>query len=366
MAVLGVGGRLRLKREAPDPTVLRPGNVHVPTNSIYMRNPAFWSGDEVTLSCANGLPIDASTNGPDCPNGYATYYGSSWYLGSNRSHIGDDNNPFYQATNTAQFYMRTPECGLTTSANYFCYRDQLDRLSFYTSRGAALNGKASERIPLFKVDFNALIVSASGTTDYETAIADCSEAIGEYQFSDAQDEVSLASICDFAPTYADPAAWITEYDNADLTPRYFINGGDTGSNWIIQADLREWSLSLNAPEVDTTAVGERFGDSVKSIVSGGGTMDFLVDRRDTVPEEQDGTALMRLLLLTEKGCKAMGEFWMIQGETNPSRGLLPGDLYYESELMITSVAINTRPDEVIAGSLNFVTVGEIALRMGTN
>jgi len=32
--------------------------------------------------------------------------------------------------------------------------------------------------------------------------------------------------------------------------------------------------------------------------------------------------------------------------------------------MITSVAINTRVQEAIVGSLNFVTVGEIALRQG--
>jgi hypothetical protein len=46
--------------------------------------------------------------------------------------------------------------------------------------------------------------------------------------------------------------------------------------------------------------------------------------------------------------------------------LLPGDLFYETELLVTSVAVNTRATDIIAGSLNFVTVGEIALRMGTN
>jgi hypothetical protein len=365
MAILGVGGRLRLKREAPEPTVLRPGNVHVGSRSIYMRNPAFWSGDQITLSCANGLPLDTSTNGPDCPDGFSMFFGGDWTLGSNRSHVTSDTGNFYSATNTIQFYMRPEECGLTQTATYFIYRDQLDRISFYTTRSAALNGQTANRIPLFRVDFNALIVSATGTAEYESAIATCSTDIGDYYFSDSQDEVTLASICDFAPDYTSPPAWITEYDNADLTPRYYINAGVTGALWMIQADLQSWSLTLNAPEVDTTAVGEKFGDAVKSIVNGGGSLDFLVDRKEFTTGS-DSTGLMQLLLLTEKGCKAEAEFWMLVNRPTNQGTLLPGDLYYTAEILVTSSAINVRPDEIIAGSADFVTVGEIALRMGPN
>lgn len=365
MALLGYGGRLRLKREAPEPTVLRPGNLHVGSNSIYMRNPAFWSGDQVTLSCANGLPIDTANNGPDCPDGYATYFGSEWVLGSNRDHVTGNNTAFY-GTNSDPFYMRTEECGLTSKEVFFIYRDKLDRISFYNTRTDALNGDPDERVPLYKVDFNGLIVSPTGSTEYENAIATCAESIGEYTFSDVQDEVSLDSICDFAPDYTDPPSWITEYDNADLTPRYFINAGEDGTLWVVQADMQNWSLNLNAPEVDTTAVGERFGDAVKSIVNGGGSLDFLINRK-TQDGESDSTLLLRLLLLTEKGCKAEAEFWMVTNRPgNATYGLLPGDLYYAADVLITSSAVNVRPDEIIAGSVNFVTVGEIALRMGTN
>lgn len=363
MAILGVGGRLRLKREAPEPTVLRPGNLHQPSRSIYMRNPAFWSGDEIRITSTRGLPVDTGNNGPDCPDGYSTYYGSDWYLGSNRSHITNSTAPFYKADNTSNFYMTEATASLTTTAVYFIYRDQLDRLSLYTTRAAALKGTTSERIELFNVDFGSMIVSARGTPEYENAIAECAVGIGDYAFSDAQDEVTLASICDFAPEFVDPPAWITEYDNADLTPRYHINGGD----WTVQAMLREWTLNLSAPEVDTTAVGERFGDAVKSIVSGGGTMDFIIERENKSDNYSDSTTLLNLLLMTDKGCKADAEFWMAQNRLVPACSkLLPGSLYYETQLMVTSVAVNTRADEFIAGSLNFVTVGEIALRMGTN
>jgi hypothetical protein len=133
--------------------------------------------------------------------------------------------------------------------------------------------------------------------------------------------------------------------------------------------MSEWSLNLTAQEVDTTAVGEKFGDSVKSVVTGGGSIDFLVSRRKTLDQTgapmADSTSLMRLLLLSEKGCKADAEFWMIDGQEDRDT-LLPGDLFYQTQVLVTSIAINTRATDIIAGSLNFVTVGEIRLLMGTN
>jgi hypothetical protein len=364
MAVLGHGGQLRLKREAPEATVLRPGDVQIASKSIFMRNPAFWSGDQVTLSCINGLPFDISGGGPDCPDGYGTYYGGDWFIGTNRDHIVTEASNFYDANNAVQFYMRQEESGITTSITYYIYRDQLDRISFYPTRAAAFKGATAERATLYKVDFNALIISSVGTAEYANAIAVCSTDIGTYAFSDVQDEVTLASICDYAPDFIYPTATNTEYDNMNLTPRNFVN--IDGGVWTIQTQLTEWALNLTAPEVDITSVGEKFGDSVKSLVTGGGTMDFLIDRLVTGENERDSTVLLNLLLLTEKGCKAQAEFYMIVDRPEGGATLLPGDLFYETELLVTSVAVNTRATDIIAGSLNFVTVGEIALRMGTN
>lgn len=357
MAVLGHGGRLRLKREVPEPIVLRSDDLYVASNSIFMRNPAFWSGDQITLSCINGLPIDVSGGGPDCPDGYGTYYGGDWFIGSNRDHIVTDASNFYDANNAVQFYMRQEESGITTSITYYIYRDQLDRISFYSTRAAALKGATAERTTLYKVDFNTLSVSSAGTTEYENAIAVCSIDIGTYAFSDVQDKATLISICDFASDFEEPVNF--EYSTAYVT-LVDVN------KWVVQAQLTEWALNLTAPEVDITAVGEKFGDSVKSLVTGGGTMDFLIDRLATGENEADSTVLLNLLLLTEKGCKARAEFYMIVNRPEGVAGVLPGDLFYETELLVTSVAVNTRATEIIAGSLNFVTVGEIALRMGTN
>ena len=42
--------------------------------------------------------------------------------------------------------------------------------------------------------------------------------------------------------------------------------------------IREYSLTLDAPSIDTTIVGEKFGEAVKSLVSGGGSFEFFIDR----------------------------------------------------------------------------------------
>jgi hypothetical protein len=303
MAILGIGGQLKLKREAPDPVELDASSINTTSNSIHLGSSSFWSGDRVTLTSAVGLPFNINTalTGPDCPDGHGTYFGSQWLLGANRSHVTSESSAFYKASDASQFYVRAADVGQTTTTTFYVYVDQLGRASFYATRADALRGATNNRVSIFKVS----------SSDLEIALS------------------------------------VSE------------------SDWKIQSLLREWSLNLTAPEVDTTGVGEKFGDAVKSIVSGGGSLDFIVDRSEEA-DSQDPTALLNLLLMTEKGCKADAEFWMIQNRPIEGGTLLPGDLYYETQLMVTSIAINTRPDEIIAGSLNFVTVGEIALRMGTN
>jgi len=354
MAVLGHRGKLWLRREAPDPVVLPTTAVHLASNAILVRNPGYWSGDQVTIVSTDGLPVDGGSGQPGCPDGHAMYRGGPWQLGANRAHISSDADTFYAENDAAAFYLRSQDVGLAVSRDYFIYRDQLDRLSFYTSQAAALRGASGERVPLFAVDFDNLILAPLGSEAYQSALELC--VIGG-----ADDESSLASVCSNAPVYQ-PSP-ISPADCNSGSP-----SGDCGL-WSVQGQLSEWNLNLTAQEVDTTAVGEKFGDSIKSLITGGGQLDFLVAREHLLDpsgaSKNDTTILMRLLLMSEKGCKADAQFWMIDDQADAGE-LLPGDLYYSTQLLVTSMAINTRAPEIIAGSLNFVTVGEIALKMGTD
>jgi len=138
---------------------------------------------------------------PDNPDGSATYYGSRWFLGENRIHIYAEEARFYKSNDTADFYMRRQTSGLTSHTTFYIYRDQLDRLSFYTDRASALRGDPARRVQLYPTDFQRLVLALRGSDNYESAIVHCTNLLGEYSYSDARDEVTLASICADAPRY---------------------------------------------------------------------------------------------------------------------------------------------------------------------
>ena len=73
--------------------------------------------------------------------------------------------------------------------------------------------------------------------------------------------------------------------------------------------------------------------------------------------------MMQLLLMTEKGCQASAEFWIMSGNNscNTSCEQIDGGLYYACDILITDTAVNLRPTEIVAGTANFVSTGEIKL-----
>ena len=374
MAVLGIGGRLYLKREAPDPCLVSSTAIDGFNNALATICPGYWSGDQVVVSC---LPVGTG-NFPPNPEGYGTYYGSQYFLGPNRSQITNYYDNFYkdgteeypdgEFGDDSQFYSRVgdvsggEEIQPCTDQDYWIHIDQLGYVSFYNSRCEALTGDKANRVPLNSNVAGTIGIAPYGSTDYNNAIWQCFASFGVYQFSDVQDAITLESICDFAPTYQQPVPGTSDYDNANVLPRQ-LGGGDAAPYWQIICDLREWTLELSAPSVDTTAISEKFGEAVKSLVTGGGSTEFLIDRKCYENTEDNGLVLMKLLLMTEKGCQASGKFYLIDREVSGRGGCgqISGDLYYSADLLVTASAVNVRPTEILAGTANFVTTGEIKL-----
>ena len=373
MAVLGASGKLLLKREAPNACILSDTGLDAEKDLYASICEGYWTGDHITVDC---LPVNDGTNFPPRPSGYASYYGSKWFVGPNRDQITFNQDTFYktdsedypdgQFGDDAQFYCRTgdvsdgkeiPPC---TPGDYWIHIDALGQVSFYTSRCKALAGCVGDRVNLESVAGN-ITVAPYGSIEYANAIWECISELGEYRFSDGQDTVTLVSICKDPPKYEKPEAAVDEYDNANLLPRG-ANQGKAAPFWEVMCEVREWSLELEAQAVNTTSVAEKFGNAVKSLVTGGGSTEFFIDRRCRDEGETDGKALMKLLLMTEKGCKAEAQFWMID---RPGCGvecdLVQGDLYYTADILITQTAVNLRPTELVAGTAQFITTGEIRL-----
>ena len=79
----------------------------------------------------------------------------------------------------------------------------------------------------------------------------------------------------------------------------------------------------------------------------------------------DSRYIMRLLLMTQKGAKAHAKFFLIDNGASCDLACQTGGaLWYETDIYITQNAINVRPTEILAGSAQFVTTGEIKLLEG--
>lgn len=391
MPILGCGGKLVLQREAPGPCIFTPEGVDYHNNTIdFDCIDSYLSGDRVCLQGPSGLPIEE--NGvPGAVNGVASYFGSRWVLGPNRTHITADNDQFYKtateeyipgrAGDNANFYFiggdtdgdgDVDDNDLITEKCYYIHVDALGRVSFYESRCAALLGDTSDRVDLIEVDFDYIILGPYGSNEYQNALWKCVSALGDYIFSDVQENgvTPIDSICDHPPDYLLPAFDPTELQNADVRPR---GNQEPHPLWQIVCGVREWSLELDAPSVDTTSVGEKFGEAVKSLVTGGGSLDFFVDKQCCEDGVADSLLIMQLLLMTERGSKAHAEFYLVDRDRNgngcaPAQkcsssecGDLPGDLYYTTDILITRNAVNMRPTDLVAMTGNFVTTGEIRL-----
>lgn len=398
MAVLGSGGRLELRREAPSPCVILPEDIGLGSDTFEIHCEGYWPGDRVTISGPNGLPI--FINGvPQCWDCVASYRQDVYFVAANRTQIANDDDQFYKSaseeyvageagtdnnapkTETAWFYYR----GETADAEepsgdidgYLCI-DALGRAKLYRTKceGMQCCGEA-----LFsfvnngaKLDFDFIVVNPYGSAEYQNAVTACFGEIGEYIFNDVAENNgtpdpnrNIDSICNDPPNYLKPPAGVNEFDNADIQPR--------GRNamphplWTVLCEIKNWTLNLDAPSVDTTGVGEKFGNSVKSVVSGGGSAEFFIDKKCYRDGVDNGTYLMRLLLMTQmNGCKAQAKFYMITDDNTTDCGVdcdngIAGGMWYETEILVVQNAINLRPDELIAGTANFVTTGEIKLQI---
>jgi len=379
MAVLGTNGKIVLSRSAPAPVAVNVTALNQDKNIISLTTPGFRSGDLVEVASTNNWPNANLYSDPLIPSyanifDYQDYaemvgYGTAYPAGLLRPFrwLSTENNDVLTTEDGNVFAVQS-DADITPYRNrLYVHVDALNRLSFYRTRAAALEG-------------------ANNATR---------EDIDQSDFAlDPSGQIELRLV----------------------------------NEWKLEACLQSWSLNLNASEIDTTGLGDQFFDGVKSLVQGGGTFDFFIEReeRDTrntaivsrseyanayvffgVEENitynnaavsgssagttaydnaevtpapaaftLDSTALatlgtsnvLRLLLNTNEQYEAEAEFWMIdsdvQDRTSYTGMLLPGDLYYKAQIMLTSSAVSVRATDVITGSANFVTVREVQLREG--
>jgi hypothetical protein len=346
MALLGSGGELELSREAPPLTIIT--DTRFDSGKLWLTEPGYWPGDRVLLSCPRGLPLDFAGNGyADCPDGHR-HWGGQGVTGPATAHRTDDSGPYWAASDSVPFWETASGTGLTTQLDCYVGRDTLGRLSFYNSEINAVNGGTTGKFVLTGVEFGALIISAySAGAVFQAALATLAQALQALlPFSNPEQPVE--KVAEIPESLASP----------DLI------------GWKIQANLAQWTLDQESGTQDTTALSESYGDSVKALVRGSGTLQFDIDRTYR-NGYQDTTALLRLVMMLNRGCRTRAKFFLCRNQvsdpvvTSPVREpKLGGALWYEADLLLAKTGVQTAASEFITGSAAFLVVGETQLKMG--
>ena len=335
MAVLGSGGILEISREIPNAMALSAARLNGTTISLASQSD--WTGDHVIIASADGVPIDVNGDGyADCPDGHGMYYGSAWTLGPSRNSL---TTRFYTSGgDSGDFYNNASSTGLTTQIDGYMSRDVLDRIRLWATEGAAHAESGTEKAIVAVKPHNFIIAHYDNDASYISAIDTAANSIQPLTLPDS--EQRLSSVITL------PTGFNVVCENRD---------------WKLQCDLEEWVMSIDASNLDITAIGDTFGEHIKSLVRGAGSLQFLAEH-SYVDTEQDGLALLRLVLLTQNQCNTKARFYLYKDRTAPSPRI-DGSVYYECDILLTNTRLNTRATEAIAGTADFVATSEIKLKV---
>lgn len=344
MPVLGVGGVLEFRRELPEPVLVSPDAAALHVNGINVNDEGFWTGDKVWVYGPRGLPFDLNEDGlPDVQGGWGMFFGSKYGLyGARKTRLTSGAAKWFGSEAP---FRSAPVPGLVDRTELYVYRDELDRLSFYTSFADALRGDTEARLTLFPVDFRFLLIAPVGSTGYQQRLEPTYPEIETYRLPPERTEIRLSAVS----TAALPEP----------------TGYEADRPWTFVAEMDEWSLELDATSIETTGLGDRFGENTKALVTGGGQVDFFVNRHQT-STESDSTFLAQLLITLEEASKAEAIFNVTTKAAdapsmNGNRRLPIANVAYRAQLLLVSCVTNTAADDLIRGSARFVTVGRIRL-----
>lgn len=354
MPLLGRDGIVEFSREWPAPLALDPSALNV-NNTITIQEPYFWNGDRVFVACANGVPVDFNDDGyADCPEGHGIYRGSIYALGPARDfYTGPETNedgPHYQASDAVPYYNTEATTGFTTILDAYMSRDLLDRVKLWSSLTSSLNGTGSDGVLIRPVKIgNIVFARYDEDNTYRTAVINAAASIVNLELPET--EQPLSTVISLPPIFAT------------------IADSPESRSWIIQAQLQNWALDLDASSLDMTAIGETFGENTKALVKGAGSLGFVLEHQGNTATFQDSLTLLRLVLLTQQGSKASAKFYLVKDKSaavcqnSPSRNTLGGTIYYETDILLTNSRINLTADTYITGSTDFVATGLISLKI---
>jgi hypothetical protein len=129
--------------------------------------------------------------------------------------------------------------------------------------------------------------------------------------------------------------------------------------------LQSYELNTDREVVDVTVLGENTRRSISSLISGSGRMTAFWDYATTVnicrndAEIEASNYYHQLVLRQQQGSSFEAQFIIRQPEPNSTEKIV----FYEVNALVTGVAISFEPGNVVQSQIEFVTTGNIDLRI---
>lgn len=235
--------------------------------------------------------------------------------------------------------------GGVTHVEGFLHRDVLDRISIHSTAAGGLNNTVSTRVSFTNIEDGLIVLALKGTPEQTTFLRNWVSSNNS------------TIVLDRERTLRRYAAALVGYRAA----------GTNSTIWRFQGGIRKWTLNTRATAVSTSALGEKFGTSTKGIVTGSGSLDFLLKLNAGIPRD-NSLAILRLALMFDSGATAQARFYLkketILNESpcSVATGVqMASALYYAARILVTDQAISVDPEDLIAGSANFEATGPIRL-----
>jgi hypothetical protein len=138
----------------------------------------------------------------------------------------------------------------------------------------------------------------------------------------------------------------------------------------ILGQVTSYELNTSAAVVDTTALSDDFRNSINGILSGSGRLESFWDYRDTVGagEYESAQYLHQLILRSDIGSAFNAHLYLKVDGYDPSgagSNVANDIIWYDVKGLISNTAIAFNTGQVVKMTADFVTTGEINLKVMT-
>jgi len=128
-----------------------------------------------------------------------------------------------------------------------------------------------------------------------------------------------------------------------------------------------FELNTERETVDTTTLSDEFRSRISTLMSGSGQMTCFWEYAGNVADELPHY-LLELSLRTRVGSQFKAKFYLKTNNYSPVTSPITADdeIWYELTGVLTACAVQFLPSEAVQITANFITTGEIQIRMKTD